>query len=179
MFWYSMKDKPKTICYVFHMVEIHTWFSLFHFSWSFVCVLFHVITWLLSFFYWDYVFHDHVLSFLILALNAIHRWSRLWWCMSPQKLFFCYQLPTRGWAGVKLGDAWYVSNVSIISDAPCLFLHHLLYVFYTSWHFYAFSGTNLSMRCHSASSLFFAIFVFQKSYTGNILGIGWNKSRTS
>jgi hypothetical protein len=25
---------------------------------------------------------------------------------------------------------------------------------YTSWHFYAFSGTNLLARCHSASSLF-------------------------
>jgi hypothetical protein len=35
------------------------------------------------------------------------------------------------------------------------------------------------MRCHSASSLFSAIFVFWKSYTGNILGIGWNKSRNS
>jgi hypothetical protein len=56
------------------------------------------------------------------------RWSRLWWCMSPQKLFFCYYLPTRGQAGVKLGDAWYVSNVSIIFDAPCLFIHHLLWV---------------------------------------------------
>jgi hypothetical protein len=36
---------------------------------------------------------------------------------------------------------------------------------YTSWHFYAFSGTNLLTRCHSASSLFSAIFMFQKSYT--------------
>jgi hypothetical protein len=35
---------------------------------------------------------------------------------------------------------------------------------YTSWHFYAFSGTNLLTRCHSPSSLFSAIFVFQKSY---------------
>jgi hypothetical protein len=60
--------------------------------------------------------------------QCLHRWSRLWWCMSPQKLFFCYHLPTRGWAGVKLGDAWYVSNVSIIFDAPCLFTHHLLCV---------------------------------------------------
>jgi hypothetical protein len=34
---------------------------------------------------------------------------------------------------------------------------------YTSWHFYAFSGTNLLTRCHSASSLFSAVFVFQKS----------------
>jgi hypothetical protein len=33
-------------------------------------------------------------------------------------------------------------------------------------------------RCHSASSLFSAVFVFQKSYTGNILGIGQNKSQT-
>jgi hypothetical protein len=50
---------------------------------------------------------------------------------------------------------------------------------YTSWHFYAFSGTNLLTRCYSASSLFFAVFVFQKSYIGNILRIGRNKSRTS
>jgi hypothetical protein len=50
---------------------------------------------------------------------------------------------------------------------------------YTSWCFYAFSRTNLLTRCHSASSLFSAIFVFQKSYTRNILRIGRNKSRTS
>jgi hypothetical protein len=33
----------------FYMVEIHTWLSMFHYSWSFVCVTFHVITWMLSF----------------------------------------------------------------------------------------------------------------------------------
>jgi hypothetical protein len=33
---------------------------------------------------------------------------------------------------------------------------------YTSWHFYEFSGTNLLTRCHNASSLFSAVFVFQK-----------------
>jgi hypothetical protein len=59
-------------------------------------------------------------------------------------------------------------------------LHTICFVFcYTLWHFYAFSRTNLLTRCHSGSSLFSAIFVFQKSYTGNILGIGRNKSRTS
>jgi hypothetical protein len=47
----------------------------------------------------------------------------------------------------------------------------------TSWHFYAFSGTNLLTRCHSVSSLFSVVFVFQKSYTGNILGIGRNKAK--
>jgi hypothetical protein len=35
------------------------------------------------------------------------------------------------------------------------------------------------MRCHSATSLFSVVFVFQKSYIGNILGIGRNKSPTS
>jgi hypothetical protein len=63
-------------------------------------------------------------------------------------------------------------------------LHACLYTIcfvlcYTSRRFYAFSGSNLLTRCHSASFLFSAIFVFQKSYTGNILGIGQNKSRTS
>jgi hypothetical protein len=50
---------------------------------------------------------------------------------------------------------------------------------YILWRFYAFSGTNLLTRCDSASSLFSAIFVFQKIYTGNILGIGRNDARTS
>jgi hypothetical protein len=49
---------------------------------------------------------------------------------------------------------------------------------YTSWHFYAFSGTNLLTSCHSASFLFSTVFVFQKSYTGNILGIGQNQSQS-
>jgi hypothetical protein len=59
-------------------------------------------------------------------------------------------------------------------------LYTICFVFcYTSWRFYAFSGTTLLTRCQSASSLFSAVFVFQKSYTGNILGIERNKSRTS
>jgi hypothetical protein len=50
---------------------------------------------------------------------------------------------------------------------------------YTSWYFYAFSEINLLTRCHSASSLFSVVFVFQKSYTGNILEIGRNDARCS
>jgi hypothetical protein len=38
-------------------------------------------------------------------------------------------------------------------------LYTICFVFcYTSWHFYAFSRTNLLRRCHSASSLFFCYF---------------------
>jgi hypothetical protein len=59
-------------------------------------------------------------------------------------------------------------------------LYTICFVFcYNLWCFYAFSGTNLLTRRHGANSLFSAIFVYQKSYTGNILGIGRNKSRTS
>jgi hypothetical protein len=56
-------------------------------------------------------------------------------------------------------------------------LYTICFVFcYTSWRFYAFSGANLLTRCHSVSSLFSTVFVLQKCYTGNILGIGRNKS---
>jgi hypothetical protein len=96
----------------------------------------------------DYVSYAHVLRTLISALNALHRWLRLWWCMSPQKLLFCYHLPTRGGAGVKLGDAWYVPNVSINFDAPCLFIHHLLCVLSHFVTFLCISRTNLLTRCH-------------------------------
>jgi hypothetical protein len=129
------RTSSKPLDMFFLMVETHVWLSLFYYSWSLVCVSFHFITWLLSFYCQDYIFYAHVLSFLIPALDALHSWSRLWWCMSPKKLFFCYHLPTRGWVGIKLGDAWYVSNVSIIFDAPCLFTHHLLCVLL---HFVAF-----------------------------------------
>jgi hypothetical protein len=58
-------------------------------------------------------------------------------------------------------------------------LYTICFVFcYTSWRFYAFYGTNLLTRCHSASSLFYVVFVFQKSYTGNILEIWQDKSQT-
>ena len=38
---------------------------------------------------------------------------------SASKILF-YHLPTWGRAGIKLGDAWYVSNVSIIFDCSML-----------------------------------------------------------
>jgi hypothetical protein len=55
-------------------------------------------------------------------------------------------------------------------------LYTICFVFcYTSWRFYAFSGTNLLTRRHSVSSLISAIFVFQKSYTVN--SRNWTKQK--
>jgi hypothetical protein len=47
-------------------------------------------------------------------------------------------------------------------------LHACLYIIcfvfcYTSWRFYAFSRTNLLMRCHSASSLLLLFLCFRKA----------------
>jgi hypothetical protein len=47
---------------------------------------------------------------------------------------------------------------------------------YNSWRFYAFSGTNILTRCHSASSLFSAVIVFQKSYIGIFLKLDGTKA---
>jgi hypothetical protein len=119
MFCYSMKDKLKTTWYIFpYDLNTCLTFIVLLFMIFRLC-FFSCYNMVAEFYCQDYVFYAHVLSSLILALNPLHSWSRLWWCMSPQKLFFCYHLPTRGRAGVKLGDAWYVSNV--IFDVPCLF----------------------------------------------------------
>jgi hypothetical protein len=36
------------LCYVFSMPKTNNWLSMRYYSWSFVCVSFHVVTWLLS-----------------------------------------------------------------------------------------------------------------------------------
>ena len=48
--------------------------------------------------------------------------------------YLCYRLPTRGRVGTKLGDAWYVPNVSIISYVSCYFYDdtHMFYIHYMS-----------------------------------------------
>jgi hypothetical protein len=105
MFCSLMKDNLKTIFYVF-LYDLNTRLTfIVSFLWSFVCVLSHVITWLLSFFYQDYIFHAHVLSSLIPAHNAYIDDQDCVGACHLKKYFFCYHLPTRGWAGVKLGDA--------------------------------------------------------------------------
>ena len=55
----------------------------------------------------------------------------------PHQKFSLYHFPTRGRAGVKLGDAWYVSNVSIIFDGFMLLSCQTLHVLYA---FYIFLG---------------------------------------
>ena len=74
-----------------------------------------------------------------------------------QKICF-YHLPTRGRAGIKLGDAWYVSNVSIIFD--CSMLYYLLLWTLLGFiiHFYIIFGTNLLTGGPTQNCCFFAYF---------------------
>ena len=58
----------------------------------------------------------------------------------PHQKFCFYHLPTRGRARIKLGDAWYVSNVSIIFDCSML-LYYLFWMFMGfTLHFISFLG---------------------------------------
>jgi hypothetical protein len=118
MFFYMLENKQLTFNTLLLMIFCLCYFSCYNMVAKFYCQY--------------YIFCAHVWSRLCWCMSMLYIvWSRLCWCMSPQKLLFCYHLPTRGRAGVKLGNAWYVSNISIIFDAPCLFIHHLLCVLFT------------------------------------------------
>ena len=80
----------------------------------------------------------------------------------PHQKFYFYHLPTRGRAGIKLGDAWYVSNVSIIFD--CSTLYYLLFWTLLGFtiHFYIIFGTNLLIEGPAQNCCFFAYFRVSK-----------------
>ena len=60
----------------------------------------------------------------------------------PHQKFYFYHLPTRGRVGIKLGDAWYVSNVSIIFDCSMLLYYLFWMLMDLLLHFYIIFGTN-------------------------------------
>ena len=80
----------------------------------------------------------------------------------PNQKFCFYHLPTRGRAGIKLGDAWYVSNISIIFDCSML-LYYLFWMLMGLFlHFYIIFGTNLLTEGPTQIAVFFAYFRVSK-----------------
>ena len=76
---------------------------------------------------------------------------------STSKILF-YHLPTRGRAGIKLGDACYVSNISIIFDC-CMLLYYLFWMLMGLFlHFCIIFGTNLLTGDPTQIVVFFAYF---------------------
>jgi hypothetical protein len=105
MFCSLMKDKLKTIHMFFHMIWTHVCVSLFHFhdlSFVFFSCYNMVAKFLLSRLYlscpcFKFFWYQHSMLYIDDqdCVGACHL----------KNYFFCYHLPTRGRAGVKLGDA--------------------------------------------------------------------------
>ena len=81
---------------------------------------------------------------------------------TPHQKFSFYHLPTRGRAGIKLGDAWYVSNVSIIFYCSMLLYHPFWMFMGFILHIYIIFGTNLLIGGHGHIAVFFAYFSISK-----------------
>ena len=92
---------------------------------------------------------------------------------SHQKFSF-YHLPTRGRAGIKLGDTWYVSNVSIIFD--CSMLYYLMFwtILGFIFHFYIIFGTNLLTGGPAQNCCFLPFSVFRRNKISNGVQTEWN-----
>ena len=86
---------------------------------------------------------------------------------TPHQKFYFYHLPTRGRARIKLGDAWYVSNVSIIFD--CSMLLYLLFwtILGFIFHIYIIFGTNLLTGGPAQICCFMPISVFRRKGISN------------
>ena len=80
----------------------------------------------------------------------------------PHQKFSFYHLPTRGRAGIKLGDAWYVSNVSIIFDCSMLLYYRFWMFMGFILHIYIIFGTNLLTGGPARIAVFFAYFSISK-----------------
>ena len=126
-----------------------------------------------------YQLYTFALNDLITAYMSYNIMIKIVWKHVSSEIICCYRFTYSRTSRTKLGDAWYVSNVSIIFYAPCLF--------YTNYPmFYLCFGT---LFMHFPELTYwqdvtvpvsvFCCFWFQKSYTGNILGIGRFKSWSS
>ena len=92
----------------------------------------------------------------------------------PHQKFSFYHLPTRGRAGIKLGDAWYVSNISIIFDCSML-LYYLFWMFMGFiLHIYIIFGTNLLTGGPTHIAVFLPISVFRRKGISNGVQTEWN-----
>ena len=92
----------------------------------------------------------------------------------PHQKFCFYHLPTRGRAGIKLGDAWYVSNVSIIFDCSMLLYYLFWMLMGFILHIYIIFGTNLLTGGPARIAVFLPISVFRRKGISNGVQTEWN-----
>ena len=92
----------------------------------------------------------------------------------PHQKFYFYHLPTRGRAWIKLGDAWYVSNVSIIFDCSMLLYYPFWMFMGFILHIYIIFGTNLLTGGPAHIAVFLPISVFRRKGISNGVQTEWN-----
>ena len=92
----------------------------------------------------------------------------------PHQKFCFYHLHTRGRAGIKLGDAWYVSNVSIVFDCSMLLYYLFWMLMGFILHFYIVFGTNLLNGGPAQIAVFLPISVFRRKGISNGVQTEWN-----
>ena len=92
----------------------------------------------------------------------------------PHQIFCFYHLPTRGRGGIKLGDAWYVSNVSIFFIVPCYYIICFVCLMGFIIHFYIIFGTNLLTGGPVQIAIFLPISVFPRKGISNGIQTEWN-----
>ena len=110
----------------------------------------------------EYSYHNKEIT-LIIMLGSI-----------PHQIFCFYHLPTRGRARIKLGDAWYVSNVSIIFDCSMLLYYPFWMFMGFNLHFYIIFGTNLLTRGPTQIAIFLPILGFWRQGISNGVQTEWN-----
>ena len=91
----------------------------------------------------------------------------------PHQKFCFYHLPTRGRAGIKLGDAWYVSNVYFFYCSMLLYYLFWMFMGFTI-HFYIIFGTNLLTGGRAWIAVFLPISVFRRKGISNGVQTEWN-----
>ena len=92
----------------------------------------------------------------------------------PHQKFLFYHLPTRGRAGIKLGDAWYVSNISIIFYCSMLLYYPFWMFMGFILHIYIIFGTNLLTGGLARIAVFLPISVFWRKGISNGVQTEWN-----
>ena len=117
-----------------------------------------------------------ILNHLDLNIHATIKKITLWIMLGsiPHQKFLFYHLPTRGRAGIKLGDAWYVSNVSIIFDCSMLLYYPFWMFMGVILHIYIIFGTNLLTESPARIAVFLPISVFQRKGISNGVQTEWN-----
>ena len=92
----------------------------------------------------------------------------------PHQKFSFYHLHTRGRAGIKLGDAWYVSNVSIIFYCSMLLYYPFWMFMGFTLNFYIIFVTNLLTGGPTRIVVFLPISVFRRKGISNGVQTEWN-----